>query len=117
MKELLVNVFLAVVGVLSLAFIAFVVLPYNETAIEKTQDNPKTYFEVEEELEEVFLTTDLYVYDDECDGNCCIYYVQELDTGIRYRVLYKLVWAGFPFQYTWKFNHYVCDGKKGLDEI
>ena len=74
-------------------------------------ENPITRDEAEEELEMVFLSTDVYILNDEREKEYLIFIVEA--NGFCYRVLYELRKTDF-LNYHWKYVRYIQISEESL---
>lgn len=102
-------------GIMTLSLIAiltvflFLIIIFDNKKYDETCSNPPNEFWIEEELEMVFLTTDIYVLDiDNLGDGLLVVKVEIYDEGAEriYRCLYKVKrrWIG---DFIWEMDRYV----------
>lgn len=74
-------------------------------------ENPPTLNEIEEQLEYIFMSCSLYVYDNEQEEDEMYYWVEDYENKNYYIVRYKL--KKIEFGYRWELDNYIqCFSKR-----
>lgn len=112
-KVVLPIILLILFCLLALVFIAWFTCTYNEDLRKKAISNPPSAAYVEEDAEKYLISTNLYVYNIEQEGDCCVYYIEDIDTSKCYRVLYevKLKRGAIGNIYNWEFVSFIETNK------
>ena len=102
MKKYVIKQIIAVVFVIILiAFMISIIVKICKNNYNDKLNNPPSRFFVEENLESVFLTTQVEVVDIEEDLEIVVYTVKA--NGYKYKVMYKLCSTNYIGHYTWRY--------------
>ena len=102
MKKHVIKQIIAVVFVsILIAFMISIIVKICKKTYNEKLNNPPSRFFVEEDLEIVFLSTQVEVVDIDEDVDIVVYTVKA--NGYKYKVMYKLYSTNYIGHYTWRY--------------
>lgn len=99
-----------ILGIMLIISMIFGLIKLEQYKYDEALKNKPTYNYVEESMEEILISTSLYVYDDEIEADYIIYYIEDVVSGLRYKVLWVLQkrGSGLGMDYwKWGYKSYV----------